>query len=132
MSAITVERPFVKAEKPTTQPANGACTRKEEFHAALDSYMAHYAAEQANRLSVIGSSNNPYALVWLRRLRRLLKARRLGCFSNERVGMAAPEVRSGARFEMNIFRKPHEARSTFDVGVSLTRHTDRSMSALEQ
>ena len=93
MSAITVERPFVKAEKPTTQPATGACTRKEEFHAALDSYMAHYAVEQANRLSVTGSSNNPYALVWLRRLRRLW----LGCFSNERVGMAAPEVRSGAR-----------------------------------
>ena len=126
--AITVERPFVKAEKPTTQPATGACTRKEEFHAALDSYMAHYAVEQANRLSVTGSSNNPYALVWLRRLRRLS----VGCFSNERVGMAAPEVRSGARSEMNIFRKPHEACSTFDVGVSLTRHTDRSMSALEQ
>ena len=48
MSAITVERPFVKAEKPTTQPANGAYSRKEEFRAALDSYIACYAAEQAN------------------------------------------------------------------------------------
>ena len=77
MSAITVERPFVKAEKPTTQPANGACSRKEEFRAALDSYIARYAAEQANRLSVVGSSNNPYALIWLQPLRRLLKARQV-------------------------------------------------------
>ncbi|GLS20940.1 hypothetical protein GCM10007874_39570 [Labrys miyagiensis] len=63
MSAIIVERPFVKAERPTTQPANGACSREEEFRAALDSYIARYAAEQANRLSVVGSSNNPYALM---------------------------------------------------------------------
>ena len=85
MSAITVERPFVKAEKPTTQPANGACSRKEEFRAALDSYIARYAAEQANRLSVVGSSNNPYALIWLQPLRRLLKARQVRLFF-ERTG----------------------------------------------
>ena len=51
MSAITVERPFVKGEKPTMQPASGACARDEEFGAALDSYIARYAAEQANRLN---------------------------------------------------------------------------------
>ena len=75
MSAITVERPFVKAEKPTAQPANGACSRKDEFHAALDRYIAHYAAEQANRLSVVASSNIPIALYGFSALRRLLKAR---------------------------------------------------------
>ena len=98
MLAIAFEWPLIKAEKPSTQPANRAGSREEEFRTALDRYMARYIAEQENRLSVTGSSNNPYALVWLRRLRRLW----LGCFSNERVGMAAPEVRSGARFEMSI------------------------------
>jgi hypothetical protein len=74
MSAITVERPFVKAEEPTTQRANGACSRKEEFRAALDSYIACYTAQQANRLAAVGSSNNSYALIWFQPLRRLLKA----------------------------------------------------------
>jgi hypothetical protein len=84
MSAITVERPYVKAEEPTTQPANEACSREEEFRAALDSYIARYGAEQANRLSVVGSSNNPYALRWLQPLHRLLEAiREIWLFSNE-------------------------------------------------
>jgi hypothetical protein len=61
MSTITVERPFVKTEKPTTQPANGACSRNEEFRAALDSYIARYVAEQANRLPEIDCTNNPIA-----------------------------------------------------------------------
>ena len=85
MSASTVERPFVKPEKPTTQPANGACSRKEEFRAALDSYIARYAAEQANRLSVVGSSNDPYAPIWLQPLRRLLKVGQVRLFF-ERTG----------------------------------------------
>jgi hypothetical protein len=85
MSAITVERLFVKAEKPTTQPANGAYSRKEEFRAALDSYIARYTAEHANFLSVVGGGNNPNALIWLHPLRRLLKARQVRLFF-ERTG----------------------------------------------
>ena len=97
MSAITVERPFVKAEKPTTQPANGACSREEEFLAALDSYIARYAAEQANRLSVVGPSNNSYVLIGLQPLRRLMEAiREIWLFSNELgdrpAPVSAPEV----------------------------------------
>ena len=106
MSAITVERPFVKAEKPTTQPANGACSRKEEFRAALDSYIARYAAEQANCLSVVGSSNNPYALIWLQPLRRLLKARQVRLFSNERAGNGGTSAGTRSR-ERSPIRGEH-------------------------
>src|ERR1700741_3748931 len=95
MSAITFERPFVEAEKPSTQPPNRACSRKEEFHAALDSYIDRYAAEQANRLSVLGSRNNHYALIWLQPLRHLRKAtRQVRLFSlalaAARIGCHAP------------------------------------------
>jgi len=102
MSAITVEQPLTKAENPTTQLANGAYSRKEEFSAALDSYIACYAAEQGTRLSVVGSSNNPYALTWLQSLRRFLKARQVSLFWNERaengITYAGTRSRETARY----------------------------------
>ena len=137
MSAITLEPKLIKAEEPATQPANGNCSREVEFRAALDRYIVRYAAEQASRLSGVGSGKSPNALNWLQPLRRLLEAIREIClFSSEpgdwRAPVSAPDVVRGAGFEVSIFRKRHEARSTSDVDVSPTCHAGRSMSALDQ
>ncbi|GLS18085.1 hypothetical protein GCM10007874_11010 [Labrys miyagiensis] len=102
MSAIAFERPFADVADPTARPANEACSREEEFRATLDSYIARYVAEQAKRAPVVGCSNNPYSLIWLQPLRRLLEAiREIWLFSNELGDRPMPEpvVVCGAKDE---------------------------------
>jgi hypothetical protein len=55
MAAVIAEWQFIEAKRTALQPAQGgkACSREEEFRAALDRYMASYAEHQRRRAEMI-------------------------------------------------------------------------------